>query len=137
MPASRFETAQRESCVPTAPRRSPFEHSAFDSQPLYIQALTNSNALSLSHPQSAAVSPTDSHTSKELHIYIKTMAFKPFSDTYLQSTFLQTLLNQILPEIGVGGGGYHACLSASRRPGCHPPRSLFCATFHGSERWTP
>src|SRR2546426_10186728 len=98
-----FETGQRASFVSTAPRRSPFEHSAFDSQPLYIQDLTNSIALSLSHPQSAAVSPTDSHTYKELHIYIKTMAFKPFRDTYLQSAFVQTLLNHILPKKGVGG----------------------------------
>ena len=132
-----FETGQRASFVSTAPRRSPFEHSAFDSQPLYIQALTNSIALSLSHPQSAAVSPADSHTSKELHIYIKTMAFKPFRDTYLQSTFFQTLLNHILPKIGVGGGG-----TPLRTPAFPPaqgtvvnlPRSPFCATFHGFER---
>src|SRR5216684_649515 len=124
MPASRFETGQRAWFVSTAPRRSPFEHSAFDSQPLYIQALTNSIALSLSHPQSAAVSPADSHTSKELHIYIKTMAFKPFRDTYLQSTFLQTLLNHILPKKGGGGPPPEA-------PVVNLPRSLFCATFHG------
>src|SRR5260370_18739437 len=97
MPASRFETTQRESCVSTIPKRSCFEHSALYSHVLYIQGLTNSLARSLSHPQSAAVSPTDSHTSKELHIYIKTMAFKPFRGTYLQRTVLQILLNHILP----------------------------------------
>ena len=133
-----FETGQRASFVSTAPRRSPFEHSAFDSQPLYIQALTNSIALSLSHPQSAAVSPADSHTSKELHIYIKTMAFKPFRDTYLQSTFLQTLLNHILPKKGVGGGGVTRLAlppSGGEKPRLFSlPRSPFCATFHGSER---
>src|SRR5712692_10154709 len=110
-----FETGQRASFVSTATRRSPFEHSAFDSQPLYIQALTNSIALSLSHPQSTTVSPADSHSSKELRIYIKTMAFKPFRDTYMQSTFLQTLLNQILPKKGGGGRGAHL-----RRPAFPP-----------------
>jgi len=131
-----FETGQRASFVSTAPRRSPFEHSAFDSQPLYIQALTNSIALSLSHPQSAAVSPADSHTSKELHIYIKTMAFKPFRDTYLREAFSQTLLNHILPKIGWGEGvtSWHSCFGAAEAPVVNLPRSLFCATFHGSER---
>src|SRR5712692_4957901 len=104
MHSNRFEMAHRESCVPTAPKRSRSKHSAFDSQRLYIQALTNSFALSLSHPQSASVSPTGSHTSKELHIYIKTMGFKPLGITYLREAFSQTLLNHILPKIGVGGG---------------------------------
>src|SRR5712692_9415011 len=66
-----FETAWRESCVSTIPKRSSFEHATFDSQALYIQALTNSIALSLSPSKSVSVSPTGSHTSKELHIYIK------------------------------------------------------------------
>src|SRR2546422_372771 len=59
-----FETGQRASCVSTASKRSCFEHSALHSHVLYIQALTNSLARSLSHSQSAAVSPTGSHTSK-------------------------------------------------------------------------
>src|SRR2546426_6320147 len=131
-----FETGQRASFVSTAPRRSPFEHSAFDSQPLYIQALTNSIALSLSHPQSAAVSPTDSHTYKELHIYIKTMAFKAFRDTYLQSAFVQTLLNHILPKKGVGGGSHLGtpAFPPAEAPVVNLPRSPFYVTFHGSGR---
>src|SRR5260370_15376191 len=104
MPASRFDMAQRESCVPKPPKRSCFEHSAFHSQPPYIQALTNPLALGRSYSESGSVSPTDSHTSKELHIYIKTMGFKPFRDTYLHSTFSQSLLNHILPETGMGVG---------------------------------
>src|SRR5712691_10062024 len=114
MHSNRFEMAHRESCVPTAPKRSRFKHSAFHSQRLYIQALTNSFALSLSHPRSASVSPTGSHTSKDLHIYIKTMGFKPPGITYLREAFSQTLLNHILPKIGVGGGG------ASLRPNISP-----------------
>src|SRR5579864_7958523 len=35
------------------------------------------------------------------------MAFKPFRDTYLQSTFSQTLLNHILPKTGGGGRRSH------------------------------
>src|SRR5712664_4126645 len=93
-----FETGQRASFVSTASKRSCFEHSALYSHVLYIQALTNSLARSLSHSQSAAVSPTDSHTYRKLHIYIKTMAFKPFRDTYLREAFSQTLLNHILPK---------------------------------------
>ncbi len=133
-----FETAWRESCVSTIPKRSSFEHATFDSQALYIQALTNSIALSLSPSKSVSVSPTGSHTSKELHIYIKTMAFKPFRDTYLQSTFLQTLLNHILAKKGVGGGGVTRLAlppSGGEKPRLFSlPRSPFCATFHGSER---
>src|SRR5712692_11116174 len=126
MPASRFETAQRESCVSTTSKRSCFEHLTFDSQRLYIQSITNSLTFSLSHSQSAAVSPTGSHTSKELHIYIKTMAFKPFRDTYLQSTFLQILLNHILPKKGVGGGGHILALLPLEQPKrrLSPPLSL-------------
>jgi len=123
-----FETAWRESCVSTIPKRSSFEHATFDSQALYIQALTNSIALSLSPSKSVSVSPTGSHTSKELHIYIKTMAFKPFRDTYLQSTFLQILLNHILPKKGVGGGGHILALLPLEQPKrrLSPPLSLLC-----------
>src|SRR5260370_6045396 len=125
-----FETGQRASFVSTAPRRSPFEHSAFDSHPLYIQALTNSIPPCLSHPQSAAVSPTDSHTYKELHIHIKTMAFKPFRDTYLQRTFLQTLFAHILPKIAgerVGPPTRTPAFQPADAPVLQPPSlSLLC-----------
>src|SRR5712691_11492413 len=105
MHSNRFEMAHRESCVPTAPKRSRSKHSAFDSERLYIQALTNSFALSLSHPQSASVSPTGSHTSKELHIYIKTMGFKPTRISYLREAFSQTIMYHIIGKGGGGGGG--------------------------------
>src|SRR5260370_39063177 len=70
---------------------SPF--STFDSQLLSFHILIDS----------ASVSPFGAHTSKKSHIYIKTIGFKPFRDTYLQSAISQSLLNHILPKNCVRG----------------------------------
>src|SRR5713226_3918511 len=88
-PASRSEIAPSHPSVqPPWP-----EFSSFHPQPLCFHILIDS----------ASVNPFGSHTSKKSHIYIKTMGFKPFRDTYLQSAFSQTLLNHILNKKGDGG----------------------------------
>src|SRR6266568_4565674 len=84
MVLGRFQTQHRDTCLPST--RSPF--SPFTSQPLSFHILMNS----------ASVNPFGAHTSKKSHIYIKTMGFKPFRDTYLQSVISQTLLNHILTK---------------------------------------
>jgi len=84
MVLGRLQTQHRDTCL--AATRSPF--SPFTSQPLSFHILMDS----------ASVSPFGAHTSKKSHIYIKTMGFKPFRDTYLQNAFSQTLLNHILPK---------------------------------------
>jgi hypothetical protein len=104
MYSNSFERPQRESCVPKVLQQSCLEHSAFDSQLLYIQPLANIVALIHSHCEIASVSLADSHTSKQLRIYIKTMGFKPFRDTYLHDTISQSLSNHILKKNGQGVG---------------------------------
>ncbi len=104
MHSNRFEAAQSESCVVKPPKQSCLEHFAFDSQPPYIQALTNSLALSLSCPESDSVNPTDSHTSKQLHIYIKTMGFKPSRITYLRMLFSKSCGITYFQKQGWGWG---------------------------------
>ncbi len=84
MVLGRLQTQHRDTCL--AATRSPF--STFDTQPLSFHILMNS----------ASVNPFGAHTSKKSHIYIKTRAFKPFRDTYLQSVISQTLLNHILTK---------------------------------------
>src|SRR5713226_7164772 len=87
--ASRSDIAASRRCVqPPWP-----EFSSFHPQPLCFHILSNS----------ASVNPFGTHTSTKSHIYIKTMGFKPFRDTYLQSAFSQSLLNHILNKNGDGG----------------------------------
>ncbi len=89
MPASPFEIATSRRCV-----RPPWpEFYSFHAQPLSFHILMHS----------ASVNPFGAHTSIKSHIYIKTMGFKAFRHTYLQSVFPQTLLNHILTKkVGVG-----------------------------------
>ncbi len=54
----------------------------------------------------ASVRHLESHTNKKTCIYVKTMGFKPFRDTYLHGTFSQSLLNHILTKNRDGGGGH-------------------------------
>src|SRR5713226_3452860 len=76
-PASRFEIAASGRCVqPPWP-----EFSSFHTQPLSFHILMDS----------ASVNPFGPHTSRKSHIYVKTKAFKPFRDTYLQNAFSQPL----------------------------------------------
>ncbi len=91
MVLGRLETQHGATCLTAT--ASPF--STFDSQLLSFHILINSASLTL----------LDSHTSQEPQIYIKTMGFKPFRDTYLQSAISQTLLNHILPKTGGRGRG--------------------------------
>ena len=91
MVLGRLETQHGATCLTAT--ASPF--STFDSQLLSFHILINSASLTL----------LDSHTSQEPQIYIKTMGFKPFRDTYLQSAISQTLWNHILPKTGGGGRG--------------------------------
>src|SRR5260370_40586177 len=57
--------------------------------------------------KNASANRLESHTNKKACIYIKTMGFKPFRDTYLHGTISQSLLNHILTKNrdGVGGWG--------------------------------
>ena len=96
MTVSDYGTARTESCARKHRERSCLQDPAFGSQLLYIHIL----------PNSASISPLDSHTSQKNCIYIKTRGFKPFRDTYLQSGISQGLLNHILTKNRVGGGGY-------------------------------
>src|SRR5712691_11501052 len=90
-PSSRFEIATSGRCVqPPWP-----EFPSFHTQPLSFHILIDS----------ASVNPFGTHTSKKSQIYIKTKAFKPFMDTYLQGAFSQSLLNHILNKNWDGGGG--------------------------------
>jgi hypothetical protein len=88
-------TARTESCARNHRERSCLQDPAFGSQLLYIHIL----------PNSASISPLDSHTSQKSHIYIKTTGFKSFRHTYLHSAISQSLLNHILTKNRVGGGG--------------------------------
>jgi hypothetical protein len=85
----RLETQHGYTCL--AATRSAF--SPFTSQPLSFHILMNS----------PPANPFDSHTSEKLRIYVKTMGFKPFRDTYLQSAISQSLLNHILTKKRGGG----------------------------------
>src|SRR6266849_4425089 len=98
---SRLETYRGDTCP--AATRSPF--STFASQLLSFHTLMNS----------ASVNPFGTHTSKKSHIYIKTMGFKPFRDTYLQSAFSQSLLNHILNKNGDGGVPPSSCAGGLAR----------------------
>ncbi len=80
----RLETQHRDTCL--AATRSLF--SPLTSQPLSFHILINS----------PPANSFDSHTSEKPRIYVKTMGFKPFRDTYLQSAISQTLLNHILTK---------------------------------------
>src|SRR6266446_1139838 len=91
MSARRLRSAPSHPC---AQPRWP-EFSSFHAQPLSFHNLMDS----------ASVNPFGSHTSRKSHIYIKTMGFKPFRQTYLKSVISKTLLNQILNKNGDGGGG--------------------------------
>ena len=63
--------------------------------------------------KNASVNPLESHTNKKPCIYVKTMGFKPFRDTYLRATFSQSLLNHILIKNAIGVGGTPAISSTS------------------------
>ena len=91
--ASAFESAPRNSCaLPT-----------FAANPFRITLIC----------ECAPANPLESHTNKKPCIYVKTMGFKPFRDTYLRATFSQSLLNHILIKNAIGVGGTPAISSTS------------------------
>src|SRR5713101_7271523 len=55
--------------------------------------------------KNASANHLESHTNKKTWIYVKTMGFKPFRDTYLHGTISQSLLNHILTKNRQGWGG--------------------------------
>src|SRR6266481_3608237 len=123
MPVSPAEEVHRRGCVSATPLQYPtFAFNFF-------------RFTFLQNP--APVSPMNSHTSKKLRIYVKTMDFKPSRITYLYMTLQQALWNHILNKNGDRGGGYP--LQSQAIP-CRLPINLlclFCLPCHTISRATP
>jgi len=90
--------------------------------------------------KNASVNPLESHTNKKPCIYVKTMGFKPFGDTYLQGAFSQSLLNHILIKKCDRGGGcpsyflyllYVHYLLYLQPPGAYLPRAIISVPSRG------